>query len=369
MKITAVDAIYVAGIGFPDVYPAWSSGRVWNKRNFTIVTVTGEDGLTGIGACERNLVKVIREQVAPQLVGQDAFASERYAPLLRRTGAYIVDMALWDLIGKACGQPLYRLWGAYTDRVPAYCSLAEVGEPERRAEDCLRLLDEGYRAVKLRLHNDTIKEDVALVEAVRRAVGDRMEIMCDANQAAPYPGPHPAPAWDFRRAYETAVELERLGCAWLEEPLRIRDFGSLRRLRERVAIPIAGGESHHGLHEFQHLLDEEIYDILQPDAQNSDGLAQLRKIAAAAELRHKQFIPHNGASGIGIAVHLHLSASIPNAPWLEFMYDPPNLSVQAFQSIISPALTIDKDGCVPLPQAPGLGIELDHDLVNRHRVE
>jgi L-alanine-DL-glutamate epimerase-like enolase superfamily enzyme len=140
-------------------------------------------------------------------MGEDPLAVGRLVRVLRNAGppwaslpvACGVELALWDLVGKAAGLPLYKLWGAHTDRVRAYASLVEVRSPERRAEDALRLLDAGYRAVKLRLHSPTLKEDIAQVEAVRRAVGDRMEIMVDANQAQEpgTPGSELSLAWDF----------------------------------------------------------------------------------------------------------------------------------------------------------------------------
>jgi D-galactarolactone cycloisomerase len=195
-----------------------------------------------------------------------------------RRGSWVIDLALWDLIGKACGQPLFKLWGGYTDRVLAYASLAEMGTPKNRAEMALRLLEEGFKAVKLRLRAPTVQGDVAQVAAVRDAVGDRMAIMVDANQAgaARLPGLNPrgAEVWTYERALATARELEGLGVVWLEEPLPRYDYEHLARLCGRmyciraVSIYIAGGEGNAGLHEFRAsecvrtLVEDNVYDVL-----------------------------------------------------------------------------------------------------------
>jgi hypothetical protein len=142
-----------------------------------------------------------------------------------------VELALWDLVGKAAGLPLYKLWGAHTDRVRAYASLVEVRSPERRAEDALRLLDAGYRAVKLRLHSPTLPEDIAQVEAVRAAVGDRMEIMVDGNQAQEpgTPGSEKSVSWDLHPGTRHLPRSGALGVTWLRSRWALR-VDALRRL-------------------------------------------------------------------------------------------------------------------------------------------
>jgi L-alanine-DL-glutamate epimerase-like enolase superfamily enzyme len=269
-------------------------------------------------------------------------------------------MALWDLVGKAAGLPLYKLWGVNTDRVRAYASLVELRSPERRAEDALRFLDQGYRAIKLRLHAPTMKEDVAQVEAVRAAVGDRMEIMVDANQAQEpgTPGSEDDLVWGYERALATCRELAPLGVVWVEEPLGRFEFDNLRRLAAASDVPIAGGENNVGLHEFRWLIDQDCYDVIQPDAAVSAGLGALKKLAAYAELRHKPFVPHHGGSGLGVAAHLQLSASCPNSSYVELLQESPGLPVETFQGLIAEPLVPDADGNVRLPDKPGLGVDL-----------
>jgi L-alanine-DL-glutamate epimerase-like enolase superfamily enzyme len=368
MKITAVEA-EVWRTPFPgEVRPAWSPGTIWREKSTTVYRVQTDAGLTGIGAGQGS-PHLIRDRIAPRLTGKDPFAIEHIFRTVVNWGGGMagvpvacgIEMALWDLVGKAANLPLYKLWGVNSDRVRAYASLVELRSPEQRAEDALRFLDQGYRAIKLRLHAPTMKEDVAQVEAVRAAVGDRMEIMVDANQAQEpgTPGSETDLVWGYDRALATCRELAPLGVVWVEEPLGRFEFDNLRRLAAASAVPIAGGENNIGLHEFRLLIDQDCYDVVQPDACVSAGLGGLRKIAAYAELHHKTFAPHHGGSGLGVAAHLHLSASLPNSAYVELLQEPPALPVELFQGLIAAPLVPDAEGNVRLPDQPGLGVELN----------
>lgn len=368
MKITAVGAeVYrIPFVG--EVRPAWAPGTTWREKQTTVVRVETDAGLVGYGAGVAS-VQVVRERVAPLLVGQDPFEVERlFRVVVNWAGgaaavpvACAIELALWDLIGQAAGLPLYKLWGMDKDRVRAYASLVELRSPEQRAEDALRFLELGYRAIKLRLHAPTLQEDVAQVEAVREAVGDRMEIMVDANQAQEpgTPGSEGDLVWGYDRALATCRELAPLGVVWMEEPLGRFEFDNLSKLAAASDVPIAGGENNVGLHEFRLLIDRDCYDVVQPDALVSTGLGGLRKVAAYAELHHKQMAPHHGGSGVGVAAHLHLSASCRNSSYVELLQEPPVLPVETFQGLLSEPLVPDSEGNVRLPDGPGLGIELN----------
>ncbi len=371
MKITAVDA-QVWGTRFPgEVHPAWAPGVIYRDWRTTVFEIRTDEGVTGIGAGVGNPA-YIREVIGPRLVGQDPFAIERHTDTLRNLGGpwlthpivWGIEVALWDLVGKAAGLPLYRLWGGYVDRVRAYASCMEVRSPEQRAEDALRLLEQGYQAIKLWLHSWTLKEDITQVEAVRRAVGDRMEIMVDANQAQEpgTPGAENGPVWDYHRALATCRALAPLRTRWLEEPLGRYAFDDLRRLAAASDVPISGGENNVGAHEFRWLIDQDCYDIVQPEATVSGGLSMLRTIAGYAELHGKRCIPHHGGNGLGLAGHLQLSAAIPNAPYVELVQEPPALTAEMFQGLLAEPLLPDADGNVRLPDRPGLGVELRDDL-------
>jgi L-alanine-DL-glutamate epimerase-like enolase superfamily enzyme len=360
-----------------DFHPAWARGRNQPNLLMVLIEVETDAGITGIGAAHAGLEAAITIErfVAPYFIGQDPTYIERLMPVLRDTeilGApvYCMEMPLWDIVGKIAGLPVTRLWGGYSDRVTAYCATAEVRSPERRVEDVKRILSEGYRAVKFRFHQPDPREDLKVVEAVRAAVGDKIDIMVDANQAGVEPGHGGHEAWGFPMALTIARELERMNVRWLEEPLPRHDYDGLRRLRDKLGtLPIAGGEDNHGLHEFKLLIDRQCYDILQPDALLSEGVGQMRKIAALAELAGLEVAPHTWGNGIGLMANLHLSAAIPNCPFLEFPHDPPSgWTAAARDQMLGEPLTIDSDGCVRVPDRPGFGLVLDEERIARYTV-
>jgi L-alanine-DL-glutamate epimerase-like enolase superfamily enzyme len=347
---------------------AWSPGKPYTFIGSSFVEVQTDEGITGYGPPIDPAL--LRTSLAPLLVGQDPFAWERNIVILRKAGGgWGLEVALWDVIGKACGQPLYKLWGGYTDRVRAYASTMEVRKPEQRAEDALRFYDEGWRAIKIRIHDWEMADDIRPVEAVRKAVGDRMAIMVDANQAQ-IPGVLPSiilagpePVWDLQRALDTARELQRLGVAWLEEPLDRYDWENLAKLCEMVEIPIAGGENNLGLHELRWMIERNVYDIIQLECQRNEGISQIRKIAGLAEMHHKPVVPHTGWEAFGFLAHVHLAAAIPNCPYIEVLHEPPGFSAQVFQTILEEPLLPDANGDILVPQGPGLGVGPRADLL------
>ena len=368
MKITDIE-VFVVNAPLPEpIYPSWEAGGVWESMTQTVVKVHTDEGITGVGASCMDTANIIVKQLKPHIIGEGPFATERLVQPMRDTyaPAWEIDIALWDIIGKACGQPVYKLWGGFTDRVLAYASLLERINPEQRVEDALQFKAEGFKAIKLRVHAMTIEEDVALVAAVREAVGDEMDIMVDANQTNTSHWPRQGPVWTYERALATAQEFEALGLVWLEEPLPRYDFQNLARLCEAVNIYIAGGENNRGLHEFRWMLEQGVYDILQPEALVSEGLFQCRKIGAMAEVYNKWCVPHMGGTGIGMAAHLQLACSLPNCPYFEYFYQPSKFPIEFFQGILTEPLVIDEDGYLRVPQKPGLGVELNEDWIEKY---
>jgi D-galactarolactone cycloisomerase len=181
MKIAAVEVQLLRDVPTPrELRFAWAPGSTTRSSNITLVRLRSDDGLEGIGS--GGAPDALRG-IGQQLIGRDPFATEQHSRLLRRGGnAWGLEVALWDLIGKACGQPLYKLWGGYTERVKGYASTIEIGSPEGRAQDALGFYEEGFRAIKLRLHNETLEQDIKLARAVKDAVGDKMELMADGDR-------------------------------------------------------------------------------------------------------------------------------------------------------------------------------------------
>ncbi len=349
----------------------------WNKGGTMTITVGGgsvieietDQGLVGLGpGIDPGLLEAVRAQLA----GQDPFDTERHAARLRYyaagpsyRGSGCVDVALWDLIGKACGQPLYKLFGGGKDRVIPYASLILLGTPEERARLASQLAGEGWQAVKLRLHHETMREDLRTVELVKKAVGERMAILTDANQAQSSGNWQPGVLWDYRRALETAREIERLGVIFLEEPLPRYEFTQIAELNRNVAIAIAGGENNRGIHEFRQMCELGVYDILQPEPLVTEGVTGVRKIGALAESFGKRIIPHHGGGQLGTIATLHLVASWPHAPYWELLHDPPTGSFEHRFAIFKNPPRPAKDGFIEVPQGPGLGVEIDEGLIQR----
>lgn len=359
-----------------DFTPAWGRKEIQRNLLITLVEVDTDAGITGITAAEAGLEAAISIDrfVTPHLLGQDAAAPERLTKILSDaeilgSPVYCIEIALWDIAGKVAGLPVHKLWGASADRLPAYCATGEVRSAQQRLEDCHRILDDGFKAVKLRFHSDDPRDDIRTVEAVRSEFGDRLAILVDANQAGPAPGWGGHVQWTFRTALEVANELERLGVVWLEEPLPRHDYKGLRRLRDRLGtIQLAGGENNHGVHEFKLLIDGGCYDVLQPDAVLSEGVYQLRKVAALAEAAGLLIAPHTWTHGIGLLANLHLAASIPNHSWFEFPHEPPGWPASALSQMLVEKPWIDADGRLKVPDRPGFGFELDEERVERYTV-
>jgi L-alanine-DL-glutamate epimerase-like enolase superfamily enzyme len=350
------------------IEPAWNPGgkMAIATGGGSIVEVHTDQGMTGIGP---GMDPALADAVKQQLVGQDPFEIERHTARLRYyaaglpyRGSASVDIALWDLIGKASGQPLYKLWGGGKDKVPAYASMIALGTPDERARMASQLGAEGWQAIKLRLHHETMREDLRTVEAVRKATADRMVIMVDANQAQSAGNWQPGVLWTFERAVATARGLQEMNVYWLEEPLPRFAWDRLAELNRLVEVPLAGGENNRGLHEFRMMLEQGVYDILQPESMVMEGITTLRKIGTLAEAWGKRVVPHHGGGDLGTVAHLHLVAAWPHAPYFELLHDPPVGSYRHRFAIFTEPPTVDRQGWLPVPQGPGLGVSVIPEL-------
>ena len=321
-----------------------------------MVLVHTDEGITGIGNAERDLNAALAESL---LSGCDPLTIEETMTAMGRTRYAGVEIALWDIVGKAAKQPIHKLLGACRDRIKAYVSMLSLQTPEEQARLAVAYLEEGFTAIKLRLHRPHLADDLAVVRAVRDAVGDEMEIMTDANQASmPYGALH----WTLHTAQRAARELEKLEVVWLEEPLHRLDTEGHRRLAESVDIPIAGGEGVTDLERFNEMLISGGWDIIQPDVIRAGGILPTWKAAHLAEAHHRLCIPaHVRWPG------LQLLGAIPNCTHFEWMHDPPRLQTMFGDKILKDPIEI-KDGYVKIPQGPGLGITLNEEGITKYRV-
>jgi D-galactarolactone cycloisomerase len=280
---------------------------------------------------------------------------------------FFLEVALWDIIGKVTGQPLYKLWGAAADKVKPYAATVHFNKtPEERAEDAHKFYDAGFRAIKLRLHHADTKEDLKLASTVKRAVGDKMEVMVDANQAGKKKG-DPPPVWDYETAASMARALEEIGLYWLEEPLNRYAYDDLARVRRQLKrMHLAGGEGNVGLKDFREILGKGCFSYIQPDPMIGGPVSVIRKIAAAGEAFGVLFGPHHGKSGVGMMANLHMQCAAPNTGYIEYMYDPGFWNPDGFQAGFAATYPIDKNGYMHAPAAPGLGIEWDRKFFQKH---
>ncbi len=356
-------------------------GGEQNVISTTILEIETDEGITGVSGSSHHpgLISegksesevAVENFLKDSFIGEDPTRIERLIHHVRKAGnaisnPWFVSTALWDIIGKKAGMPLYKLWGGYRDELPAYASFGEVRTPERRANDVKNLVREGFKAVKLRFHSESMVEDIDQIKEVREAVGDEIDIMVDANQS--FSLGERGPKWDFRRALETARKLEDFNVVWLEESLLGSDFEGLSKLCNNTSIDIAGGEFNKGLDVFRRMLEDGVYDVLQPDCNMSEGIFQLRKVAGMAESYNKWFEPHTWGNGLLLAASIHLAASVPNCRYLEYPYDPPTFPIESYYGMLKEPIEIDSEGLVKVPQGPGIGVELDRDSIEEYKV-
>jgi L-alanine-DL-glutamate epimerase-like enolase superfamily enzyme len=370
LKITALEIKHYLLPLDPPFIAAWDP---LPRKNFpaTIVRVNTDEGITGIGSGDAMLGLAGQEHL---FIGQDPFEIERHWQVLDNIDFHYgrcwpLDIALWDIIGKANGQSIAKLLGAQKFKILAYASTGEILEPQERAERVKRLLDKGFKALKIRFHHPDPQEDIKVVESVRKAVGDSLEIMVDANQGWKMPW-DTGISWDFERAYQVAKALEDLNIYWLEEPLPHYDFRGLARLRQKTKIRIAGGEMNRRWHDFKEMNTLGSLDVYQPDAVLTGGITGVRQIAGWVQHQGIWFSPHTWSNGIGLLANLQLACAVSKCPFLEFPFDPPAWTPQRRDFMLPPEdyLMIDDSGYLHVPEKPGLGCELDEKALARYEL-
>jgi L-alanine-DL-glutamate epimerase-like enolase superfamily enzyme len=381
-----VKAVEVRGVpsGKGLVLP-WDPKQVpYDTRDYVMVQFLTDSGLIGTTmdgdqVLPAGIAKTVEEH-AQYFIGKDPFELEVHnreffqkvkAPPVR---LFFLEVGLWDIIGKALNQPLYRLWGASQTKVVPYAATVHfLKTPEERAEDALKFYEKGFRAIKVRLHHTDPKEDLKLVATVIKAVKGKMEVMADANMAGKRPG-DPPPVWDYQLAMRMALELQDLGLYWLEEPLPRQNYDDLAKIRKQLTkMYLAGGEGNVGLAEYREILGRGSLSYIQPDAMIGGPVTVpvtvIRKMAAMGEAFGAKFGPHHGKSGVGMMINLHMQCAAPNTGYLEYMYDPGYWSPEGFQAGFAELYPIDKEGYIHAPSKPGLGIDWDRTFFRKHGLE
>jgi L-alanine-DL-glutamate epimerase-like enolase superfamily enzyme len=280
---------------------------------------------------------------------------------------WAVEVATWDALGKLLDKPVSHLLGGRNESFRAYASSGEAVPPEERVERCLALAERGVGAVKLRLRGERWQEDVAVVAAVRDAVGDRLELMVDANQGWRMPGDR-TPRWDVDTAAACAAELETLEVYWLEEPLAAEDPGAYAELRQRTGIRIAAGEMVRRVGEARELVVRGLVDVVQADVLFVGGFEGCRAVAALADAHGRTWSPHTWSNGVGLVANLHGALGCSAEPWIEVPFDPPSWSAERRDWLLGEPVEIASDGTIRPPDGPGLGLDLDLDRLERWRI-
>jgi D-galactarolactone cycloisomerase len=328
-------------VGWGEAHHGRSPGAVAHHVNTTLrQLVLGLDATDVIGVWAR----VYRLQLGSHGMGA--------ASAIGLSG---IDMALWDIRGKAAGWPLYRLLGGTSRPIPAYAGGVSLGyqEPAALVEEARGHVDAGYRAVKLRI-GDGPARDLERVAAVRRAFGDDLAILTDANTGYSVA--------DARRAMPA---LDALGVGWLEEPFPPHDHRSYAIASTFGRVPLAAGENHYTRFEFSRLVEDRAITVLQPDLSKTGGVTEALRIAAMASAWKLSINPHTSMTGINMAASIHFLAAIDNGGYFEADVSKVNL----FRDELgSRPYAMGNDGCVRPLETPGIGIEIDEKFLERHPV-
>jgi D-galactarolactone cycloisomerase len=369
VKITQIRTLALRGATHDH---GWPGGTDPNVQYNTLVEVLTDEGLSGIGSCytTRSLVEGSLELLRPHLIGETGFEPERVSEKLRQSMFWLgrggsvehtisgIDIALWDLLGKALNQPVSRLLGGnYRDRIKPYASIL-FEEPGLLREKLAEQVERGFRAIKLgwRPFGRVSRQyDELLMRTARDAVGLDVELMVDAGGSEQF-WPH-----GLNWARETAKMLGEYGVVWFEEALKPDDVEGFRELRHNSPVLIATGEVLTRRQAFQPFITSRALDIIQPDLTKCGGLSEGRRLGWMAYDHGVLLVPHGWNTGVGVAADLALTAALPVARWVEYQTGVPYI-----EDLIIPRFALDADGMLRVPTGPGLGIELNAEAITKY---
>jgi D-galactarolactone cycloisomerase len=365
VKIAAI-RLYLVECRLPE--PQGNATRFIDRRGSLLVEVKSDDGLSGWGETWHSppaAWTIIETALAPAILGQDPMEYQRlWAEMHERLGyerqgpglmaLSAVDMALWDLRGRALGQPIGRLLGGpIRTRVPAYASgpYLRPGRDPYRAyrREAERFISPGFRAMKMKVGVDPAADGRA-ASAVRKVVGPDVILLADANQG-----------YTVRPAIETGRQLEAEGFAWLEEPVAPDDVEGYAHVAGALGLAVVGGEALGGIRAFRSFFERNALDVAQPDLAIAGGFTEVTRIASLAAAWEVPIVPHVWGTAVNLFAALQLCAVLPGYrshtampyPWFEYDQSPNPLRE------LWGAPSVGPDGMVEIPQGPGLGIEID----------
>ena len=366
MKIASIETI---PLRIPFTTGGQSAGGVWGSKDLQVVDslvvkVTAEDGTIGwgetFGFTAIPAVKLVIDTIlAPDVIGRDVtmreklmFDLQKKFHIFGRSGAFIyglsaIDIALWDIAGKAANKPIYQLLGgSEATSLATYASLIRYGDPELVRRNVRRAVDSGYKYLKLH------EIDVECVRAAREAAGPDIEITLDVNCP-----------WTVREALDMTEKLRPFNLRWIEEPVwPPENYAGLATVRTQGGIPVAAGENASTLMDFQHLLEAGAVAFIQPTPAKMGGITELQKVYALANAHNVTVMVHTFYDGPGLLASVHASAALGGAKSVvEWRYF--DLEAQLYGDAIIP-----KEGRIQVPQGPGLGIEPNPDVIRDYRI-
>lgn len=352
--------------------PTVTSWGEYSEISIVLVEVRTDAGIVGVGEtlarfAPKAYAEAIETLLKPRLLGQNPtditalWRSMRRA-LSGRSGGMLfeaiagVDIALWDILGKVAGMPIHRLLGGMgRTEVPCYAASVNWGDDAFMEKELDRYLEKGFPRIKVKIANP-VKDACKRIALLKKRAGDDIDLCVDANWA-----------YTLEEAVEVGRALSDNNYFWFEEPLRPEDEAGYEELHRRCATPLAAGESNYTLDQMMRLVANRTLSYIQPDVARSGGISETRRMAEFAAAHDVQYAPHIGMSGIICeTASVHLAAAMPNIKAMECETD-----ASPFKTAITgaaPGADRQKNGMLPVPVGPGLGIEVDWDAVRRLRV-
>jgi D-galactarolactone cycloisomerase len=365
MKITDVKTIRLRAT-IPTEGQVFSRSGVRNTRSTTLVQVETDEGVSGIGSASGNgeLIEVIVAKVLkPLLIGMDPTEIDEIWDKAYFRGGHKefgtrgigvvalsgLDIALWDILGKVRGVPLYQLLGGKCrDKVPVYATALYPEEPEKVAARARAFADQGFHGVKIKVGFD-LEQDIRIVRAVRAELGKDFTVMTDANQG-----------YSVDIGLKAAAAFAECGAFWLEEPLFVEDIEGHATLREKTKVPIAVGENLHTYYAFENFIVRGAVDFIQPDVARAGGITEIKRITALAAKHNVPVSFHTWGDGVALAASVHLSAALKDCIVMELDYTYNPLR----EELLNEPFRV-QNGLLTPPDKPGLGIELNPHALER----
>jgi D-galactarolactone cycloisomerase len=365
MKITELKTIRLRA-AVPAEGQVFSRSGLRNSRSATLVQVATDEGISGLGSCSGNgelIEAVVVKILQPLLIGMDPTEIDaiwdkayfrgghkefgtRGVGVVAMSG---IDIALWDILGKVRGVPLYQLLGGKCrDKVPVYATALYPEEPSKVAKRARGFAEQGFHGVKIKVGFD-LDQDIRIVRAVRQELGKDFSIMTDANQG-----------YTLDVALKAADAFADCGAYWLEEPLFVEDIDGHAILRERGKTPIAVGENLHMRYAFENFIARGAVDFIQPDVARAGGVTEIRAISAMAAKHRVPVSFHTWGDAVALAASVHLAAALQECVVMELDYTYNPLQ----EELLREPFKIENGYLIP-PEKPGLGVELDQQALQR----